>query len=882
MHGAMRVEENLEGRSDPPHMDLDARLARINHSIGACFEQVVALHPGKIAIERPGARITFADLNMVSNILAGRLLDGNAPSPGRVALLFDNRVAAISAMLGVLKAGHAYVPLDCADPEERVRFILRDCEPCALIADEAHLAQARRLAPADCPILNIDRIGLDSRVPQLPQVPPDASAYLFYTSGSTGQPKGVCQSHRNLLFFVGCYSDVLRIGDADRLSLLFSLSFSASNMHIYSGLLRGATICAYDIRRNGIAALADWLDAERITVLHTVPTVFRRLTKGLGSHRRFRGVRAVDLGGEALFASDVQSFRRHFPEDSRLINHLGATEASVIAQYVVDLRQPHDGNEMLPVGRSPEGVRVSIRRPDGTEADVDEGGEIVISSPFVSPGYWRRPELNAAAFLAAPDQPGWRVYRSGDMGRITPANELVFRGRAGSRVKIRGQSVDLAEVEAALHQCACVTDAAVTTAALAGQQEAEKLVAYVVAASKAGQDPKKIRRELATRLPQYMLPSAYVFLDALPQTATGKIDKKALSNLKPLPVASSDVFDPPKDDVEQHIASVFAQILNYAPVGRADDFFLHGGDSLSVMELHIVLVNTFGNNVPDVFEDTTVAGLAEAIRHRASMPSEDKRLMPVLLPRRKEGAPPILFLVHGRRGQAHVGTHFVELLGPDQPLYVFQARGVDGIQPPNKTIHAMARDYVGAMRAIQLHGPYFLAGLCSGGFVAVRMAQVLRGLGERVGPLLLIDPPVPPFTLEKAINNVRGLGLGLRALQQKGNIDFDFNDPNRRRGARQVAASFENALLEYQPEPYDGPVLLLATREKLTETGWGNRQKLKAHFAGEVQCFEVGQHHTEILDTNNETFARHLTDCVMRAREATRFLDPAERREGAP
>jgi acyl carrier protein len=454
------------------------------------------------------------------------------------------------------------------------------------------------------------------------------------------------------------------------------------------------------------------------------------------------------------------------------------------------------------------------------------------------------------------------------MGRITPEHDLLFLGRTGTRVKIRGQSVDLTEVEAALRQCGTVRDAAVTAVARDDQQEADRLVAYAVVASKADRDPKKIRRELAARLPHYMLPSAYVFLDALPQTATGKIDKRALPALETLSDRGCEDFQPPMGDLEEQIASVFQKILKYSPVGRTDDFFLMGGDSLSAMELNVHLINTFGNNVPDLFEDATVAGLAEAIRRLAAKPPDEKRFMPVLLPLKEKGATPILFLVHGRLGQAFVSPSFLGLLGDDQPLYVFQARGIDGIQRPNKTIEAMAKDYVSAMRAVQAKGPYFLGSLCAGGYVAIEMAHILRGAGERVGPLLLIDPPPPPFSVQEAVKSVKTLDTRLQRRQQQGKIDFDFNDPNRRKGARRAAASFENALLKYRPNPYDGPVFLLSSRERLSATGWGNQRKLKAHFSGEVHRFAAGSQHNQMLDPHNEDFARHLAHCVKSARAA--------------
>lgn len=847
-------------------------------SIGASFEMIAAQYSAKIAIEYGDRQVSYSELDSTANAVARHLLAMHPPTQGRAALLFNNRIAAITSMIGVLKAGLAYVPLDPADPSERARFILRDCQPFVLITDDDHIALARQIVPEGCQLFNIDQPGSDVPSVQLPVVDPDALAYLFYTSGSTGQPKGVCQIHRNVLHFAGCYSKALKIASQDRLTLLFSLSFGASSMDIYPGLLNGATIYAYDMRRNGIPLLANWLDEKEISVLHAVPTVFRQLTKSLESSRLFRAIRAVDLGGDALFTSDVNLFHQHFRESSQLVSHLAATEAHVIAQYVVDQSQPYPG-QTVPAGRSPEGVEVHILRPDGHEAEVDEVGDIAISSPFVSPGYWQRPELNASVFSEDADKPGWRIFRPGDLGRIDADHNLHFLGRQGSRAKIRGHTIELAEVEAALRRCGQVKEAAVTIVTRGNQQEAEMLVAYVVVKSVSDREPKKLRRELATYVPHYMLPSIYVFLDALPLTASGKIDRKSLPPPEQQLHKNQEDYSPPANKLEEQIASIYQQILNYSPVGRTDDFFLLGGDSMLAVELQIRLFDAFGKEVPDIFEDATVAGVAESIRRQDSIPSVDDRLLPVLVPVREKGSEPILFLVHGRMGQAPLSPHLLTLLGDDQPVYVFRARGADGIQEPNETIEAMAKDYIDAMRQVQPSGPYLICALCMGGWVGVEMARMLQSAGEQVAPLILIDPPVLPLNPVLAAFRKQDLDIHFRLPREEDRKHYDITDPYRRKGAAQVAKTFETALQNFELKPYAGPVFLLASTKRLSSEGWGTPARLEAHFSGEVQCFEVGPSHNQIIDSHNEAFIRHFTDCLRDARAAIRNIASARQKE---
>lgn len=449
-------------------------------SIFASFEEVVERHGDKVAVEYQDMGVSYEELYSRAVAISGRLPSGRFRS-GRVALYFEDRIRAIAAMLAVLRSGHAFVPLDVADPKERIKLILADSQPVAMLTDSENFFTARGLVPKKCRLMNIEDPVFRKRSSGKGMVGPNDLAYLFYTSGSTGQPKGVCQTHANLNYFVRCYCKTLGVTDADRLSLLYSLSFSAANMDIFGGLLHGATVCAYDMRQKGIPALADWLEEKQITVLHAVPTVFRKLTGSMAAGRVFNRIKAIDLGGEAVTAADVELYRGHFKPDCILVNHLAATEASVIAQHIINADKKYD-TDILPVGRSHEGLNIWIEKADGSKAAVDEAGRIVIASPHISPGYWQRKDLTAKSFHKHPDKSGWRIFKSEDMGRIDGNGLLHFIGREGTRVKIRGQSVDLAEIEAALRNCSGVKDAAVVAANRGIGMEADTLVAHIVTA----------------------------------------------------------------------------------------------------------------------------------------------------------------------------------------------------------------------------------------------------------------------------------------------------------------------------------------------------------------------------------------------------------------
>ncbi len=826
-------------------------------TFGARLLRAAQRWPDKPAIVEGSAAISYAALGAAARAIAGHLDVVARGRSGLVCLLFESKSAAVKALAGVSLSGSAYVMLDAGDPDARLRFILDDAAPFVILTETGLLDRASALAAAGCAVLDIDRMSTGEATHALPDVDPDALANLVYTSASTGQPKGVTQTHRNLLFFADAYARALDIGGADRISLLYSLSFGAWNVDIFGGLSRGATVCAYDVRTRGIGTLAAWLDDERISVLHAVPTVYREMMNRLAPDRVLRHLRVIDLGGEAVFDSDVEHFRRHTIASCFFVNQLAATEVSLIAQNRLDHQRLPPPGDVVPAGRSPPGVRLRIQREDGSEAGRGEIGEIVVSSPYLSPGYWRRPELDARVFSEDPVEPGWRRYATGDLGRIDDNGDLCFLGRQGSRIKIRGFTVDLIEIERALAACPGVARCAVVPIVGDRAPEADRLVAYVTTAPATAPDPRRLRQRLACTLPGYMLPGAFVFRDALPLTSSGKVDRMALAALEPPSRESTHDFEAPRDDLERKVASLFGELLKHPRVGRDDDFFLLGGDSLAFTELQLRLRAGHGLMLTSVRDDMTVAGIAA--RLRALAPIRAAKPIPVLCPLRETGNPPVLFLVHGRLGQPLISPRFIELLGHDQPVWAFQARGLDGLQAPHATVEEMASDYLRALRQRQPNGPYALGAMCAGGYVAIEMARSLRAAGAVVLPLLLLDPPFRPFAMDDASLTEDALLKRLRRRQAEGKIAVSLDDPAYARAATDVARAFEMAIRRYRPRPYDGPVFLLSSRQRLAQT---DPSRLRQLFAGPAECFEIAATHSQLLDVRNAAFARSLATCM--------------------
>ena len=828
-----------------------------NDTIPTRFAAVVAKWPDAVAIEERRL-VRYAELARWAESVAVQL-PAVGSAPGRVAILADDRTTAIASMLGTACSGHAYVPLDGGDPDARLRLIVEDAAPCAIVADPAQADRARTLGDRLCPVLVVDGDSLES--PSQPRLcspaSPDSLVFVQYTSGSSGRPKGVRQTHRNVLFYADAYARTLGMRDGDRLSLLYTLSFSASNMDIYGGLLRGATLCPRDLRREGVRGLAQWLLDRKITILHTVPTVLRELTRCLEETQSFPDLRGIDLGGEAFFAEDIRRFAPHVDRDCLFVNHLAATEISVISQFAIRADTPLPPG-LLPAGRSPDGVEVTILTDSGEPAAPGDSGRIAIDSGHLSPGYWRRPELDVA-FTALPDRPGWRRFLTEDRGSIDAAGLLHFTGRSGARVKIRGHSVDPHEIEAALLACDNVSEAAVTAEDSAGQ-EAVRLVAFVVPGPATGTTAADLHQQLAQRLPAYMLPSAYAFRAALPRTDTGKIDRRGLAALGSEVVQSRPDFLPPEDEYERRVAQIFARVLQCESVGRADDFFLLGGDSLRAVELQLALRAAFGRDVPDLVEHSSVARCAARVREGVAAGSSPS--MPLLVPLRPTGSRPPLYLVHGRLGQAFISPAFAALFDDDQPLFAIQARGLDGLAPPARTIEDMAADYVAAIRAHQPNGPYLLGALCAGSYVAMAMAKILAAGGSEVLPLLLFDPPEP---WSRAPVGRQQVERQLRHRHAQNRIEAPIGDPRLLRAAVDVAQAFEKTIRRHSPDRFQQGAFVLLSRHRLREQ-W--TASLLARVMGDsCECLIVGEEHHDVLDPANAEFKAAVLGCLLRIRD---------------
>jgi amino acid adenylation domain-containing protein len=705
--------------------------AEIEQSIPSRFERQVARHADRLAVRTASHSFTYRQLDALANAVAHGILARRGEGSEPIALLMEQGAPLIAAILGVLKAGKLYVPIDPSDPADRIEFTLSDAGAALVLADVAGAAAASTLLlPAPFVAAFDDLVSAQPESSPSPSIGAGTPAYIYYTSGSTGRPKGVWDVHRNVLHNIMRYTNALEISPDDRLTLLQSPAFSGAVSSLFNALLNGAAVFPYDARKQGIGRpLGEWLAREGITMYHSVPTIFRSFLMGAV---RFPAIRIIRLEGDAATKIDVALYKEHFEPHCRLAIGLGATETGISRQFFID-RTTTLSDGVVPIGYATEDMHGAVIDDDGREVEEDVVGEIAIRSRYLAPGYWNRGDLTNAAFRPGPAGDGERIYRTGDLGRMRAGQCLEYLGRKDRGYKIRGNRVEPAEVERALVSLDVVREAAVVTREV--DPGVPRLIAYVVAAGTSGVPVSQLRRSLAKTLPQYMIPTRFVFLDRLPVSANGKVDRQTLPAPDEVPFARPTGYVAPRDRVEVELVKIWEELLHTYPIGITDDFFDFGGDSLSAAELLTAMESMTTTAFPPAtaVEAPTIAQLAELVR--GGRPVNTR----VVIPLQSLGAAPPLFLVPLRDGSTTWLAGLARHLGTERPLYALQPVGLSGGEPPLTSIDAMAERFVQEIREVQPRGAYYLGGACWGAVVALEIAHRLMALGESIAVLCLMS-----------------------------------------------------------------------------------------------------------------------------------------------
>jgi amino acid adenylation domain-containing protein len=704
-------------------------------SVPARFQEIVRQHPTRLAVRGATLHLSYEALNRSANRVAHAILDRRGERSEPIAILMEKDVHAVAAGMGVLKAGKILVPFDPSFPEARLAALLEQCGAPLVLTTRRYEGLAQVVTGERSRVLNVEALDgtLSTNDPGL-ALGPDTLAWILYTSGSTGQPKGVLNNHRGLLHQIMRRTNVLHIGPEDRLVVLGAMGAMQALTQLNLSLLNGAAAVLRDLKEHGLADFASWMNHERVTCYRSSASIFRHWAAHLTGTETFPTLRMVGLASESVYPGDFELFRRHFGPDCLFVNSLSSTETGTVCMNILD----HDSEitgQSVPVGYPLEDTEVLLLDKTGAEVGAQDVGEIAIRSRGLALGYWQQEELSRRKFRADPAGDGIRTYLMGDVGRLVPDGGLVHLGRGDRRVKIRGNRIELGEIEAALSSNEAVRQAVVVDRE--DHRGEKRLVAYIVAKSEERPTRGALRRFLRGRLPDYMIPFAFSFVDELPLTPGGKIDRQALPPFFSPPLDRRDADPARLGILGPPLCMIWEDLLGVTGVGVHDDFVDLGGDSLLAIEMITRIEEMCGLTLaPSRLLDggITIERLVQVL----SDDEQARSKMPVTAVQAGGSRPPIFF-AHGDFEYGGLYCHnLARHLGPDQPLYALTPHGLDG-GPLPWSIETMAADRIEAVQAIQPTGPYRLGGFCNGGVLAFEMARQLQSRGEAVAALLLVD-----------------------------------------------------------------------------------------------------------------------------------------------
>jgi amino acid adenylation domain-containing protein len=829
-----------------------------NACLHELFEIQVERTPDAVAAVFEDQQLTYRELNTRANKIAHYLQSLGVGSETLVAICLERSLEMVVGILGILKAGGAYVPLDPAYPQQRLMFILQDIQTPVLLTQGA-LREARPESAAQVLCLDTDGHVIDQQSGANPTsgVTADNLAYVIYTSGSTGQPKGVMIQHRALVNHMHWVQSAFPFSESDRELQQTPFTFDVSVWEFFAPLLCGARlILARPDGHRDSAYLVTVIAQHGITSIQLVPSMLRMLVDEPG-FRACTSLRRVFCGAEALPVELAERLLAIL--DVELVNVYGPTETCIDATYWRCRR----GQPTVFIGRPLANTQTYILDWHGQPVPIGVPGELYVGGAGLARGYLNRPELTEEKFVPHPfdRKPGSRLYRTGDRARYRPDGNIEFLGRIDYQVKLRGFRVELGEVEAVLSQHPAVQETVVVVRE--DSPGDKRLVAYVVPDPSRAPEVGELRGFLKQKLPEYMTPSAFVLLDALPLTTSGKVDRLRLPAPDGARTELQSGYVAPRNVVEERLVKLWQDVLGIDRISVTDNFFDLGGHSLLAVRLFVKIERSLARSLPlaSIFEAPTVEQLAARIG--AASPSATSGCVVVL---QGAGTKPPLFCLAGLHGHAFRFRHLVRPLGVDQPLYGLQYPGLDGQSEPLTKVEDIAAELIQHIRQVQPQGPYYLSGYSFGGLVAYEIAQQLTAQDQPVGMLAFFDTLAPD--------------LYDAAARSKEEMERADHSPDAGSSLLnwldRVTMANNHAADCYVPQPYPGRVVLFRAAEPWDETepgsehnddpcnGWGDLVR------GGLEVHVVPGDHYKILDKPHAgVLGEKLRACLLEAQMPT-------------
>ena len=766
-------------------------------SIAQLFEMQVERTPEAVALIFDGQKLTYRELNERANQLAHYLRRLGVRPEVHVGLCVERSPEMVVGLLGILKAGGAYVPLDPAYPRERLAFMLEDAETVVLVTQQ----RLRERLPTSAKVVCLDtewqKIARESKENRAATITGENIAYVMYTSGSTGQPKGVLGTHRAAINRFH-WMWVTYPFEADEVCCQkTALSFVDSVWEIFGPLLKGIrTIIIPDAVVKNPEYLLHTLAAQAVTRIVLVPSLLRVLLDTADDLKSvLPNLKYCISSGEALPLDLALRFTNSMSH-STLLNLYGSSEVAADATCY-DMRNYNKSLLCMPIGRPIANTQIYLLDSQMQLVPVGQPGELHVGGDGLARGYFNRPELTAAKFVRNPfsSEPEARLYKTGDMARYLPDGNIEYLGRLDHQIKIRGFRIEPGEIEAVLSKHPAVREAVVVARegppfislepkangasvvsnrvrghdpALEGQgrttSDDKQLVAYVVLHKGQSATVSDLRDRVKNELPAYMVPSTFVELDTLPLTPNGKVDRRTLQVSNLARHTLREPFVAPTSLMHHQLRRIWEELLDVRPIGIRDNFFYLGGHSLLATRLVDRIEQVFGKKLPlaTLFAGPTIEQLALAMQ----VEEERSSRTPIVAVQASGSRRPFFYMHGAWDSDAFYCFHLARHLGPDQPFYALGPYNFTGLQVA-PTVEEIAAAHIESLRTIQPKGPYLLGGFCNGGLVAYEMARQLHAEGQRVDLLVLIEPAYSPVLHALAHSVIHRSGNILRLSQEK-------------------------------------------------------------------------------------------------------------------
>jgi amino acid adenylation domain-containing protein len=871
----------------------DTRRDYPHECIHRLFEAQVERTPDVIAATFGASQMTYAELNGRANQLAHALIGAGVTPRSIVAICIDRSLSMMVSLLGILKAGAAYMPIDPSFPRERLDFMLEDCAA-PVVTTTTSLAQKFAASRVRVVCIDEDLHAANDRDAGNPQVRVTAEddAYVLYTSGSTGKPKGVPVSHRSFSNLLNAMRDEISFTSDDVLLAVTTLSFDIAGLELFLPLICGGRLALGDEYAADGERLIEDIAATRPTVMQTAPALWRGLVAaGWRGDPKLR----IISGGEALTRTLAEQL---LDRVGVVFNGYGPTETTIYST----VHRVERGSGPVPIGHPVANTQVYVLDDARQPLPAGAVGELYIGGDGVARGYIGRPELTAERFVADPfaSVAGRCLYRTGDTVRRLPNGDVEYIGRADNQLKVLGIRIEPGEIEAALTRHPQVQAAAVT--GLVDASETKLLVAFVEARPGHLPTAATLREFLSESMPVYMIPTRYVFVDRLALTHSGKIDRAKLPPLDESLVQTEQKYVEPRDDIERRLQTIWEEILNLRPIGVRHEFFALGGNSLNAVRVLSRIEREFDFRVPlaAMFPAPTIESMAVRIRGDSAHSVRN-----ATVPIQPHGLLPPLFVV----GNFQVFKDLGQYLGHDQPMIGVTVPDELKMRLPYK-LEELAASQVASILDYQDAGPYFIAGFSAEGVLAYEVAQQLRAKGREVGLLVMIDTSCPlqpqeswAARVEKDLKNfqnklrgeginsawismsrrARRLAIRIRIIKWRiGNrIGVEFKQPAPAR-PDDFFTAIVRASRRYVPQPYGGPVLLFKRtgdrtgRFSAKNFGWSEA------LVGRLETFDIeGQHWTLLTQPGVGALAKKLDAALRKARESAARIDSSEWRQPA-